>query len=108
MAQQVAELVAEDAGTLVYTGLIAASVATKSWDPDAVADGTVTSTTVTVTGAKLGDFALASFSLAVAAGGILAAQVTAADTVTVTLFNKTGSSLDLAAGTLSAMVFTKK
>lgn len=71
-----------------------------TWDPASISDGATAATTVTLSGATLGDFAVASFSNAVPAGAILAASVTAADTVTVTLFNKTGSALDLASGTL--------
>lgn len=77
----------------------------KTWDPANTADGAMTSTTVTLVGATLGDFTLASFSVAVPAGAILASQVTAADTVTVTLFNKTGGALDLASGTLKVGLF---
>jgi hypothetical protein len=78
--------------------------ASKTWDPASVADGAVTNTTVTLLSATLGDFAVASFSLAVPANAILAAAVTAADTVTVTLFNKTGGALDLASGTLKVAI----
>lgn len=74
--------------------------ATKTYDPPSIADGAMTSTTVTYAGAAIGDKFFAVFSLAVPAGAILDAQVTAADTVTVTLFNKTGGALDLASGTL--------
>lgn len=74
------------------------------WDPAAVATGATTSTTVTVAGAALGDIAHASFSLAVPAGALLTANVTAVDTVTVTLANFTGAVLDLASGTLRVTV----
>jgi hypothetical protein len=77
----------------------------KTWDAASTADGAMTSTTVTVTGATLGMLARASFSLAVPAGAVLSAAVTASDTVTVTLFNKTGGALDLASGTLRADAF---
>lgn len=73
---------------------------TKTWDPASVADGAQTSTTVTVTGAALGDTVTCAFSQAVPAGCILSAQVTATDTVTVTLVNHSGGAVDLASGTL--------
>jgi hypothetical protein len=75
-----------------------------TWDPASVADGAIASTTVTVTGAVAGDVALASHPGITVAGAILHAQVTAADTVTVTLLNKTGGALDLASGTLRVRV----
>lgn len=80
--------------------------ALKTWDPANIADGAQTNTTVTVPGATLGDIAVASFSVAggVPAGAILSAAVTAADVVTVTLFNKTGGALDLASGTLKVLL----
>lgn len=75
-----------------------------TYDPPSLTDGSEASTTVTVTGAVLGDFALASFSLSTQ-GIKLAAEVTAANTVTVNLNNKTGGTLDLASGTLRARVW---
>ena len=76
----------------------------KTFDPPSVAaqsagvPGT-TSTTVTVTGVVLGDPVVASFSLSL--GGLrLAAEVTSADTVTVTFINQTASPIDLGSGTL--------
>jgi hypothetical protein len=77
-----------------------ARVGTKTWDPANVADGAFTSTTVTVTGAAVGDVVSVGFSVAVPAGAILSGAITAADTATVTLFNKTGGAVDLASGTL--------
>jgi hypothetical protein len=78
--------------------------ASATWNPPSVADGANTSTTVTVTGAAVGNYARAAFSIAVPAGARLGAEVTAADTVTVTLFNNTGGALDLASGTLRVRV----
>jgi Right handed beta helix region len=74
----------------------------KTWDPSSVATGAVTSTTVTVTGAAVGDQAHASFSVVLPAGCFLASEVTAADTVTVSLVNLSGSTQDVASGTLTA------
>lgn len=75
-----------------------------TWDPASVADGAMTSTTVTVTGAAVGDVVAVGFSVAVPAGALLVGSVTATNTVTVTLFNKTGGALDLGSGTLKATV----
>lgn len=79
--------------------------ATATWDPASVADAAVTSTTVGVPGAAIGDTVAVGFSVAVPAGALLVGAVTAADVVTVTLFNKTGAALDLASGTLRADVW---
>lgn len=83
---------------------LTAAGGSKTWDPPSVAaqaagiPGT-TATTVTLNGAVVGDLVVAAFSLAL--GGLrLVAEVTAADTVTVTLINTTASAIDLASGTL--------
>jgi len=80
------------------------SADTKTWDPGAVATNSSTSTTVTVNGASLGDFVMVSFSLSL--GGLqLSAYVSATNTVTVTLYNNTGGSVNLASGTIRVLVF---
>jgi len=79
--------------------------ATVNWDPPALDDGNVTSTTVTVNYAEAGDTAAVGFSQAVPAGALLLSTVTSVNTVTVTLFNKTGALLDLGSGTLRADVW---
>jgi hypothetical protein len=81
--------------------------ASEVWNPGNVADGEMVSNDVTVTGAVLGDFAIASFSLDVA-DLVLDAQVTAANTVTVTLTNDgIGAGVDLTEGTVYVRVFRK-
>lgn len=73
----------------------------KVYDPPSIAAAGQASTTVTVTGARLGDDASVVFSASL--GGLIAsAYVSASDTVTVVLFNPTGSAIDLASGTISA------
>ena len=74
-----------------------------TWDPGSIANGAEEAKEVTVTGAVLGDVAIASFSLDVTDLAI-SASVTAADTVTVLLLNNTGGAIDLASGTVRAMV----
>ncbi len=76
----------------------------KTWDSADTADDATATTTVTVTGALVGDPVQVGFSLAVPAGAILTGHVTAANTVTVTLLNKTGGALNLGSGTLVAQV----
>ena len=75
-----------------------------TWDPGSVNDGAMTSTTVGCIGAAVGDPVSVGFSQAVPAGAILSGSVTSADTVTVTLFNKTGAPMDLVSGTLKVVV----
>lgn len=75
-----------------------------TWNPGNIADGALESTTVTIAGARLGDFAKASFSILMPDGMTLTAQVTSDNTVTVTLQNESGSSSNLASGTLKVKV----
>jgi hypothetical protein len=75
----------------------------KTFDWPDLATATTQSTTVTVTGAALGDFAEVSMSVALS-GTRLWGEVTAADTVTVYHRNDTGGNINLASGTLRALV----
>lgn len=75
-------------------------------DPASIADGDEVAGEITVTGAALGDFVLASFSLDVA-DLVVAAAVTAANTVTYSILNNTGGAIDLASGTLRVRVLPK-
>lgn len=77
---------------------------TASWDTGSIAAGSYATKEVTVQGAALGDFAMASLSLDVQ-DMQLNANVTAANTVTVTLFNPTGSAIDIGTPTLKVLVF---
>lgn len=76
----------------------------KTYNPPSIANGAQATTTVTVQGAVLGDFCLAPSFSADTQGLVLSGQVTAADTVTVTLRNDTGAPIDLSSGTLAAAV----
>jgi hypothetical protein len=75
---------------------------TATYDAPSIASGASTTTTLTVTGAAVGNAVAASLSSHTTQGLLLSATVSAADTVTVTLFNPTGSPVDLASGTLTA------
>lgn len=75
----------------------------KTFDPGSLNAGATQQTTVTVTGAAVGDQARATFSLA-NADIVWVAEVTAADTVTVTQWNRGAGAVDLASGTLKAFV----
>jgi hypothetical protein len=76
------------------------------WDPGNVSAGSFVATEMPVTGAALGDLAAASFSLDVQ-DLVLAAAVTAPNTVTVTLTNNTASGISLNQGTLFVKVIKK-
>ncbi len=78
---------------------------TASYNPPSLAAGSTATTTVTITGAAIGDHVFAGFSLDLQ-GVVLNAAVTATDTVTVTFWNPpyAGGAIDLASGTVTAMV----
>lgn len=79
-----------------------------TYDPPSLASGAIGGTaTVTVTGAEVGDFARCSFSLDTQGVSFENAWVSAADTVSMIPHNPTAGTIDLASGTLSAIV-TKK
>lgn len=78
--------------------------ASTTYDAPNLVDSTQATTTVTVTGAAVGDFALASLSTGT--GGLtVTAYVSAANTVTVILFNGSGADVNLASATLRVKVF---
>ena len=80
------------------------AVGTAIYAPPSLADGAGATTTVTVPGAALGDLAQASFSLDLR-GVALTVWVSRANTVSVRFRNETGGTLELASGTLKAVVY---
>ena len=72
------------------------------WDPPAIANGATASTTFPVSGVGIGDPVAVGFSQPVLGGALLVGSVTTLNTVTVTLLNLTGATLDLEPGTLRA------
>lgn len=77
---------------------------TETWDPPSLANGASTSTTFTITGVRLGDQVNASAQLALAAGMLIFAQVSAADTVRLTLVNLSGGTVDVASTVFTVFV----
>lgn len=73
----------------------------KAWDPASVAAAGNTTTTVTVTDAAVGDQVSVGFGLTLQ-GMILTGYVSAANTVTVVLYNPTAGAIDLGSSTLRA------
>ena len=74
-----------------------------TYDPPSLVDGAGTTTTVSVTGVAVGDFARASFSVDTQ-GITITAWVSATNTVSVRFQNESGSTLDIASGTLKVEV----
>jgi len=78
-----------------------------TYDAPSIAAGASATTTVTVTGAALGDF-VSAISLGVSSAGlVITGYVSAANTVTVVLYNPTGAAVDLASTLLAAEVRKK-
>ena len=70
-----------------------------TWDPPAIAAGGSAQVNVPCPGVRPGDFVQAAFSLSTS-GVVFLAQVGAQDVITVTAWNRSTISIDLAAGTL--------
>lgn len=83
-----------------FVGMLTGSA---TWDAGSIADGDMESKDITVAGAALGNFVLASLGVDVVDLGV-SAQVTAANNVTVTLLNNTGSAVNLASTTVRVAV----
>jgi hypothetical protein len=100
------ELTAGEAGNVKLLGQNIDNIffGSKTYDPPSTATAASWQTTVTVTGAVVGDLCKASHSQITTQKWILGAQVSSNDTVTVTGFNNTGGTVDLASGTLRVMV----
>jgi hypothetical protein len=76
------------------------------WDPPSLANGASASTTMTVTGATVGlSTVTVGTNVGLPAGFLLTGVVTAADTVTITLFNATGGTVDVGNATWRADVW---
>lgn len=83
------------------------AVGSTAIDLGSIADGDEQAVEVSIPGAQLGDFALASHSLDVT-DLMVTGSVTAADTVTVIVANNTGGAIDIASGTIFAMVIPRE
>jgi hypothetical protein len=100
-----------DKGTVVVTNDAGASyvkllVGTATWDPaTAATDGSVSAAaTMTVTGAVPGDPCIGALTTNTVEGDYILASVTATDTVSYQVFNKSGAESDLASGTVKVLV----
>ena len=76
-----------------------------AWDPGNLIDGASETKAVTVNGAMVGDPVSVGLTTITNAGWQISGQVTAADTVTATLTNHTGGTVDLDSGLLRADVW---
>jgi hypothetical protein len=102
------ELQEEHAAILVDLAAIRAPLAgvltgSATYDAASLADGAGATTTVTVTGAALGDYVLISHSVDLAAISVTG-YVSASNTVSVRFQNESTGAVDLASGTLRALV----
>ncbi len=87
-----------------YSAQTARLLGSATYDAPSIAAGGTTTTTVTVTGAAMGD-KVDGISFGVSLAGLVASgYVSAADTVTVVLFNPTGGAVDLASTTVRVEV----
>ena len=77
-----------------------------TYDPPSLADGEAASASVTVTGARVGDFVLISHDQITSGSWLISGKVASNDVVTATILNKTGGVVDIASGTLSALVLS--
>lgn len=73
-----------------------------SYNPPSLASGASVTVNMTTPGVRAGDFAQASF-FTLTAGIVVTANVSAADTTSVTFRNETGGTVDLASGTLRVL-----
>lgn len=82
-------------------------VGSATYDAANLVDGAGATTTITVTGAALGDFVVGVSHSVDLAGITVTAYVSAANTVSVRFQNATGGAVDLASGTLRAVVLKR-
>jgi hypothetical protein len=98
-------------GTLTGTQIGLHSVAvgqrvfTATWNPDNVTAGSYTSTTIAIPGAAVDDFVLVRHDAILTNVMILSGHVSAANIVTVILFNPTGGAINIGSGELGVLVF---
>ena len=78
---------------------------TTSWFPGMISPGSQVNTPVMVTGAVVGDTVAVGFSVALPGGMLISGAVTSPNTVTVTIYNASGSPQALQRGTLRADVW---
>jgi hypothetical protein len=77
-----------------------------AWDPGSIDSPGYEQKDVTVTGAAVGDFAIAAFSISTSLL-LIDAQVVSPSTVSVQLFNLTGSPVNLGSGTMYVRVYKR-
>lgn len=75
-----------------------------TWDPVSLVDGAVEAHSITVPGAAINDRVVAALSSITTGGWLISGTVTTANTVAVTIMNKTGAPVDLPSGTLTVTV----
>lgn len=81
---------------------------TDTWNPGSITAGSYEDVDVTVAGAEVNDFVMVSLSSMLTNAMMISGHVSAADTVTVVLFNPTASPVNLLSGTLNVLVFKSR
>lgn len=89
---------AQNVGPKQFQGLFSVIPFTATIEDDTLPAQTASQAAITVTGAELGDFVLVA-AAADQAGGVLSAQVTAANVVEITYFNVEGTDANTALAT---------
>lgn len=79
--------------------------ATRGWNPLNLLDGESASQTITVKGATVGDIVACGYDSIIVAGWQISGQVTAANTVTITITNHTGGAINLPNGTVRVHIW---
>jgi hypothetical protein len=92
------------ASPVAWVDAAAALYGSTVFDPPILAAGATQQKTVTVTGAVVGDYVTSVSHTQASADVVWFGQVTAADTVTVTQWNRGAGAVDLANGTLRVRV----
>ncbi len=82
-------------------------VGSATYDAANLVDGAGVTTTITVTGAALGDFVVGVSHSVDLQGILMTGYVSAANTVSVRLQNETTGAIDLASGTIRAVVMKR-
>lgn len=92
--------------TAIRASLAGILTGSATYDLASLIDGAGATTTISVPGAALGDFVMVSHSLDLQ-GITVTGYVSAADTVSVRFQNETGGTLDIASGTIRAVVMPR-
>jgi len=92
----------------IHTMGVGQNAYTMTWSPGGITTLSYATTDITVSGASVGDFVLASHNKMLTNDLMISGHVSAADTVTVIIFNPTAGTLTPASGTLKVLVMKSR